>query len=112
WGPSAGVLLLIATVIAIVLTNSPFAAAFQALWEQDLGFSFGDAAFRMSLRHWINDGLLTIFFLVVGLEIKREFTVGHLATWRSAALPIAAAVGGMAVPAGLYLLLIPDGPWS
>src|SRR3546814_18016531 len=65
----------------------------------------------MSLHHWVNDGLLTIFFLVVGLEIKREFTVGHLATRRSAALPIAAAIGGMVVPALLYLLIIPAGPW-
>jgi Na+:H+ antiporter, NhaA family len=61
---------------------------------------------------WINDGLLSVFFLVVGLEIKREFTVGHLATRRSAALPIAAAIGGMAVPALIYALLIPAGRWS
>ena len=66
----------------------------------------------MSLRHWVNDALLTIFFLVVGLEIKREFTVGHLASKRSAALPIAAAIGGMAAPALLYMLLIPSGAWS
>ncbi|MBD0315337.1 MAG: Na+/H+ antiporter NhaA [Nitrospiraceae bacterium] len=112
WGPSAGVLLLIATLLAIVLTNSPFAPAFEGFWQQDFGFTFGDAGFRMSLRHWINDGLLTIFFLVVGLEIKREFTVGHLASWQSAALPVAAAIGGMVVPAGLYLSIIPAGPWS
>jgi NhaA family Na+:H+ antiporter len=66
----------------------------------------------MSLLHWVDDGLLTIFFLVVGLEIKREFTIGHLASRRSAALPIAAAIGGMAAPALLYLLVIPSGPWS
>lgn len=66
----------------------------------------------MSLLHWINDGLLTIFFLVVGLEIKREFTVGHLSSLRSGALPVAAAIGGMAVPALLYLLLVPAGPWT
>ena len=66
----------------------------------------------MSLLHWVNDGLLTIFFLVVGLEIKREFTVGHLASRRSAALPIAAAIGGMAVPALLYLLVIRQGRGS
>jgi NhaA family Na+:H+ antiporter len=65
----------------------------------------------MSLQHWVNDALLTIFFLVVGLEIKREFTVGHLAGRRTAALPIAAAIGGMAVPAAIYLLIIPQGPW-
>ena len=66
----------------------------------------------MSLQHWVNDGLLTIFFLVVGLEIKREFTVGHLASRRSAALPVAGAIGGMVVPALIYALVIPDGPWA
>ena len=66
----------------------------------------------MSLQHWVNDGLLTIFFLVVGLEIKREFTIGHLGTWRAAALPVAAAIGGMVAPALLYLAVIPEGPWS
>jgi NhaA family Na+:H+ antiporter len=66
----------------------------------------------MPLSLWINDALLTIFFLVVGLEIKREFTVGRLATRRSAAFPVAAAIGGMAVPALLYLLVIPAGPWQ
>jgi NhaA family Na+:H+ antiporter len=66
----------------------------------------------MPLLDWVNDGLLTIFFLVVGLEIKREFTVGSLASRRSAALPIAAALGGMLAPALLYTLVIPAGPWS
>jgi Na+:H+ antiporter, NhaA family len=112
WGPSAGVLLLLATILAIAFTNSPMGPGFDAFWQQYLGLSFGDATFRMSLLHWVNDGLLTIFFLVVGLEIKREFTVGHLAGRRSAALPIAAALGGMIVPAGLYILIIPDGPWA
>ena len=110
WAPSAGILLLVAALAAVVLTNSALGPAFTALWNQYLGVSLGDAAFRLSLLHWINDGLLTIFFLVVGLEIKREFTTGHLASPRAAALPIAAAIGGMAVPAGLYALLIPAGP--
>jgi NhaA family Na+:H+ antiporter len=112
WAPSAGVLLLLATILAVALTNSSLGAGFVALWEQYLGVSMGDAEFRMSLLHWINDGLLTIFFLVVGLEIKREFTVGHLASIRSGALPVAAAVGGMVAPAILYVLLAPAGPWS
>ena len=109
WAPSAGILLLIATLAAVGLTNSAVGPAFTAMWNQYLGISLGDAAFRMSLLHWVNDGLLTIFFLVVGLEIKREFTIGHLATPRAAALPIAAAIGGMVVPAVLYALLIPAG---
>lgn len=112
WAPSTGLLLLLASVIAVVLANMAIGARFEAFWNTDFGFTLGNASFRMSLLHWVNDALLTIFFLVVGLEIKREFTVGHLASRRSAALPIAAAVGGMVVPALLYLLLIPQGPWS
>jgi Na+:H+ antiporter, NhaA family len=112
WGPSAGVLLLLATVLAVALTNSPLGPRFAALWHQELGLTLGDGGFHLSLLHWVNDGLLTVFFLVVGLEIKREFTVGHLASWRSAALPIAAAIGGMVAPAALYLLVIPEGPWT
>jgi NhaA family Na+:H+ antiporter len=112
WAPSAGVLLLIATVAAVAVSNSPFGPSFEGFWKEQFGLSFGSVSFRMSLLHWINDGLLTLFFLVVGLEIKREFTVGHLASPRAAALPSAAAIGGMVVPAGLYVLLIPAGPWS
>ncbi len=111
WAPSAGILLLLASVLAVVLTNSPWREAFLGFWQQQAGIAFGSADFRLSLLDWINHGWLTIFFLVVGLEIKREFTVGHLASRRSAALPIAAAIGGMIGPALLYLLLIPDGPW-
>lgn len=112
WAPSAGLLLVLASVIAVGLTNSQWGPAFTAFWQLPAGFSIGDAAFRMSLLHWVSDGLLTVFFLVVGLEIKREFTVGHLATRRSAALPIAAAIGGMVVPALLYLLIVPSGAWA
>jgi len=112
WAPSAGILLLLTTVLAVALTNSMVGEAFEHFWHMPFGFSFGDdVSFNLSLLHWINDGLLTIFFLVVGLEIKREFTVGHLASPRLAALPIAAAIGGMVVPALLYLLIIPAGPW-
>src|SRR5271166_908353 len=112
WGPSAGVLLLLATLLAIVLMNSGLGPAFAAFWRQELGVTFDGHSFSMSLLHWINDGLLTLFFLVVGLEIKREFTVGHLTGWRSAALPVAGALGGMVAPALLYLLVVGLGPWS
>jgi NhaA family Na+:H+ antiporter len=112
WGPSAGFLLFLATLLALAVANSPLGAEFEAFWETPLGISFGTGAFTLSLRHWINDGLLTIFFLVVGLEIKREFTVGHLASRKAAALPIAAAIGGMVVPTLIYLLIIPPSPWA
>lgn len=112
WGPSAGILLVLSTLLAIIATNSPIGTAFEAFWQRELGVTFGDAHFRMSLLHWVNDALLTTFFLVVGLEVKRELTVGHLASRRAAALPIAAAIGGMVGPALLYVLVIPSGPWS
>ena len=112
WGPSAGVLLLLATLLAIVLMNSGWAPAFTAFWQQELGVTFDGLSLSLSLLHWINDGLLTIFFLVVGLEIKREFTVGHLKGWRSAALPVVGAIGGMVAPALLYLAVVPPGSWS
>jgi NhaA family Na+:H+ antiporter len=112
WAPSAGILLLLATIVAIVITNSPLGPAFAAFWQQEAGLSIDGAGFHLSLLHWVNDGLLTLFFLVVGLEIKREFTVGHLASAKLAALPIAAALGGMVAPALLYVLIVPAGPWS
>jgi NhaA family Na+:H+ antiporter len=112
WAPSTGLLLLVATLLAVILTNTDAGPAFTRFWETPLSLGFGDASFSMSLLHWVNDALLTVFFLVVGLEIKREFTVGHLASRRSAALPIAAAVGGMVVPALIYVSLVPSGPWA
>ncbi|HTV96733.1 MAG TPA: Na+/H+ antiporter NhaA [Steroidobacteraceae bacterium] len=112
WAPSAGVLLLAASILAVALTNSTWGSAFVAFWQQPWGLTAGDSSFLLPVISWINDGLLSVFFLVVGLEIKREFTVGHLATRQSAALPIAAAIGGMVAPALIYAVLIPAGPWS
>jgi len=105
WAPSTGLLLLAATLAAIGLVN--LFPEFDSFWNQPAGWTAGERAFRLPLREWINDGLLTVFFLVVGLEIKREFTVGRLASRRAAALPFAAAAGGMALPAALYLLVAP-----
>lgn len=112
WAPSTGLLLLLMSVLAILLVNSASGAAFERLWNTPLGISFGETGMTLSLLDWINHGLLSLFFLVVGLEIKREFTIGHLATRRAAMLPIAGAIGGMTVPALLYLALTPSGPWS
>lgn len=109
WAPSAGVLLLLASVLAVILSNSPLSATFEALWEQSWGITVHGTGYSLSLRHWINDGLLTIFFLVVGLEIKRELTTGRLATRQTAALPIAAAIGGLLLPALIYIVIIPEG---
>src|SRR5688572_98596 len=107
WAPSTGLLLLLMTLLAVALDNSRFGAAFEAVWHLPVGLAAGDGAFRLPLREWINDGLLTVFFLVVGLEIKREFTVGRLASRRAAAFPFAAALGGMLFPAAIYLALAP-----
>ena len=112
WAPSTGLLLLLATVLAVAITNSPLGAAFQAFWDLPGALEFGGGRFALSMRHWINDALLSIFFLVVGLEIKREFTVGHLAGLRLAVLPIAAAIGGMAVPAVLFAVIASGSAWS
>src|SRR3954453_7629593 len=107
WGPSSGLLLGLATLIALVISNSPLGAAFANWWETPAGFQWGSNEFAHSLVHWVNHGLLTVFFFVVGLEIKREFTVGHLATFRSGAFPVIAAMGGIALPAVIYALIAP-----
>jgi Na+:H+ antiporter, NhaA family len=112
WAPSAGLLLLLATVVAVILTNTALGTAFQQFWQQRFGFVGGAGSLVLPLLRWVNEGLLTVFFLVVGLEIKREFTVGHLSSRRSAALPVAAAIGGMVMPVVLYRLVVPSGPWA
>ena len=106
----AGVALLAATVVALVAANSPWAAWFHALWETRAGISLGGMEISRSLRHWINDGLMTMFFFVISLELKRELVLGELRNPRMAALPIAAALGGMLVPVGVFLLMVDAGP--
>jgi len=108
---SAGsVVLLAATVVALAWANSPWAASYDALLHLKLGVSIGGAAAALTLHHWVNDGLMALFFFVVGLEIKREVALGQLSTLGGAMLPVAAAVGGMVVPALLFLLLNAGGP--
>ena len=109
WGPSSGLLLGLATVLALVLSNSPLGAAFDAWLETNLGLQWGTRTFAHSLLHWVNHALLTVFFFVVGLEIKREFTIGHLATFRAGALPVMAALGGIVLPAVIYASIAPPG---
>ena len=112
WAPSAGVLLLLMSILAVAISNSAWGAGFAAFWQQSWAIEFGRLGLRMPALDWINHGLLSVFFLIVGLEVKREFTVGHLASAQSAAMPVAAALGGMIVPAALYAFVIPDGPWA
>jgi NhaA family Na+:H+ antiporter len=112
WAPSTGVLLVLGTVIAVVLSNTGLGEAFHRFWELPLGVRVGERALTLPILEWVNHGLLSLFFLVVGLEIKRELTVGRLATRRAAALPIFAALGGMVMPALIYLSIAPPGPLS
>jgi NhaA family Na+:H+ antiporter len=107
WGPASGLLLGLATLFALVISNTSYGSAFAAFWETKFGLQFGDYSFQHSLLHWVNHGLLTVFVFVVGLEIKREFTVGHLATLRSGALPVLAALGGIVLPAVIYATIAP-----
>ncbi|HIY89083.1 MAG TPA: Na+/H+ antiporter NhaA [Candidatus Bacteroides pullicola] len=103
---SAGVVLGISIVVALVLANSPWSEDYFHLFEHKLGFFFdGETYLYHSLHHWINDGLMSMFFFVVGLELKREFIGGELSDPRNTVLPIGAAVAGMLVPALIYTLL-------
>jgi Na+:H+ antiporter, NhaA family len=107
---AGGLVLLAATAIALLWANSPWQAAYQALWSTELAFEVGAWTLAMDLRHWVNDGLMALFFFVVGLEIKRELVVGELRSPRNAALPAVTALGGMVLPALVFLVLNGGGP--
>lgn len=104
-----GAALLLSSVIALALSNSAWAGPFLAFWDIQVGLHFGNVELGRSLKHWINDGLMTLFFFVIALELKRELVLGELRDRRVAAFPIAAAVGGMAVPAALFLIVVAGG---
>jgi len=109
---ASGVILLMAAAVALIWANSTWADTYVAFWHAPLGIRVGSLYFERSLEWLVNDGLMAIFFFVVGLEIRREIHCGELAEWRRAALPAVAAVGGMLAPAGLYLAHArsPDAP--
>jgi len=107
---ASGVVLLLCTIVALALANSPWAPEFATIWQTRLGLVVGSFTLDQTLLFWINDGLMAIFFFVVGLEIKRELVAGELREARKAALPIMAAIGGMVAPAAIFLLLIGGGP--
>ena len=106
---TSGLLLIIMAVLALLLANSPLAYLYQQIQHIDIGLSIGSWSIENNLHHWVNDGLMALFFFVVGLELKREILVGELANPRQAALPIVAAIGGMVVPALIYFALNPEG---
>jgi NhaA family Na+:H+ antiporter len=102
---SGAILLASSAIVALIWANSPWSESYESLWSSQFAITVAGHSLDLDLRHWVNDGLMTIFFLVVGLEIKREITNGHLANRRAALLPVVAAIGGMAVPALIYLLI-------
>ena len=100
---ASAIVLLSATVAALVWANSPWGDSYERIWHTPLAIRLGTAELALDLRHWINDGLMAFFFFVVGLEIRREFDMGELRERRRVATPVLAAIGGMVVPAALYL---------
>ena len=107
---AGGVVLVVAAVAALVWANSPWRDTYEALWRTSVEFRVGSFGFSEDLRHAVNDGLMAVFFLVVALEIKRELVTGDLRDPRVAALPAVAALGGMVVPAAIYLAIAGGGP--
>jgi NhaA family Na+:H+ antiporter len=101
----SGLLLLAATVVALFWANSSFGDAYQALWKYEIGFEMGTFGLTKPLILWVNDGLMAVFFFLIGLEIKRELLIGELNTVRKAIFPIFAAIGGMLIPLALFLIL-------
>ncbi|HEY3661962.1 MAG TPA: Na+/H+ antiporter NhaA [Chthoniobacterales bacterium] len=107
---SGGILLIGCTIAALLWANSPWSHSYFDLWHTKLTVGFAKATLSKEIHFWINDGLMAIFFLLVGLEIKREVLVGELASLQKAALPLVAAIGGMLLPAGFYFLFNRTGP--
>jgi len=101
-----GLLLVACAMLAIAIANSPWAPGWSHFWHQEFAIRIGEQTIAKTVAHWINDGLMVLFFFFVGLEIKHEMLDGQLQSFRQAALPIAAAIGGMAVPAAIYALTI------
>jgi len=106
---TSGLLLMATAIIALLLANGPLDYLYQQIQHLEIGIHIGSWSLDNSLHHWINDGLMALFFFVVGLELKREIMVGELANLRQAALPIVAAIGGMVVPALIYFAINPEG---
>ena len=101
----AGILLFAAAIVALIWANSAYGSSYENLWQYKIGVSFQDSALNKPLILWINDGLMAVFFFLIGLELKRELLIGEINTVKKAAFPFAAALGGVLVPVGLYLLL-------
>ncbi len=108
----SGIILFIATVMAVFIANSSLSQAYFDLWHMPFGMTLGEMSISMSLTYWIDDGLMALFFLMVGLEIKREMLIGELSSFQKASFPIVAALGGMLIPAFVYVYLNPENPFG
>src|SRR3984893_9519207 len=104
------IVLLAATIVALLWANSPWSGSYESLWTTKLAIRAGGGGISIDLRHWVNEGLMTFFFLVVGLEAKRELDLGELRERRRLAIPVFAAVGGMTLPIAIYLAFNAGGP--
>jgi len=102
---AGGFALLGAAIIPLLWVNLGGAEGYESLWTTELRLGFGDVAISEDLRHWVSDGLMALFFFVISLEVKRELVTGELRDRRAAALPILAAIGGVVLPVGLFLLV-------
>ncbi|MDL5156587.1 Na+/H+ antiporter NhaA [Actinomycetospora termitidis] len=106
----AAVFLLVATLLALIWANSPWGWTYEAFWHTHISIQVGGTGVDLDLQHWVNDGLMALFFFVIGLEVKRELAIGELRDRSQAMVPLVAAIAGLAVPAVLFLLLNPSGP--
>lgn len=109
---AGGIVLVSMTLLTLVAASSPWGDDYRHLWETPVRIGVGFHTMEMSLHAWVNEGLMALFFLLVGLELKREIMVGELASLRNAVLPVAGAIGGMFAPAVIYFLFNPSGPAS
>jgi len=102
---TGGIILILCSIASLIIANSSFGTVYQEFWHRQADLSFANLQLNLHIEEWINDGLMAVFFLMVGLEIERELYKGELSNFKNAILPIAAAIGGMLVPAGLHYLL-------
>ena len=107
---AAGIILFFAAVLAVIFANSPLSGLYAALFDTKFAITLGEAGLSKPLILWINDGLMAVFFFLVGLELKREILIGELANRRKLALPLFAAIGGMSVPAAIYVFVNRNNP--
>ncbi|UOY00515.1 Na+/H+ antiporter NhaA [Blastococcus sp. PRF04-17] len=109
-GVAGAGLLVAATVVALAWANSPWGASYERLWHTEAALRFGDVEIAMDLQHWVNDGLMVFFFFLIGMEVRRELSMGELVQRSRLTVPALAALAGLVVPALVYLAINAGGP--